>query len=413
MTSTDVPAEQAAFDFNPMVSPHREDPHLFYRAARARAPALSPTLGAYMVTRYEDLTTVIDDPETFSSKAALPMIYDNPPEVVAELQKGGVPETTMVVNEDEPEHVRFRRVFDAGFSGARVRAMLPTMRSRANELIDGFTDQRADLVTGYAVPFVQTVISAIIGFPPADTDRIQVWTDDVNTLWNVLAPLDARVASARRMADYTRYLQALIDDRRANPREDLLSDLVHGANGFPGLPDEYVHNIIRGAARVAGFDTTRDAITATVLLILQDPDVRDRVWADPAKAIPKVTEEALRRDAPHRGLFRITTRDTELGGTSLPAGTPLLLLFGSGNRDETKFADPDAVDLDRANVREHLAFGRGLHVCPGAPMARAEIRVALETLMQRLPELRLVDGYQPRYIASYFFRGLASLDVTW
>ncbi|GEL24218.1 hypothetical protein PSU4_31720 [Pseudonocardia sulfidoxydans NBRC 16205] len=208
-------------------------------------------------------------------------------------------------------------------------------------------------------------------------------------------------------------LQALIDDRRSRPREDLLSDLVHGANGFPGLPDEYVHNIVRGAARVAGFDTTRDAITATVLLILQNDDVRARLLADPVKTIPKATEEALRRDAPHRGLFRITTRDTELGGTALPAGAPLLLLFGSGNRDESRFPKPDQVDLDRPNVRDHLAFGRGLHVCPGAPMARAEIRVALETLFHRLPDVRLTDGFEPTYIASFFFRGLESLQVSW
>ncbi|MBN9109802.1 MAG: cytochrome P450 [Pseudonocardia sp.] len=413
MTTTESSVEDAAFDFNPMVSPHREDPHLFYRAARERPPALSATLGAYMVTRYEDLLTVIDDPDTYSSKAALPMIYDNPPEVVDELRRGGVPETTMVVNEDEPEHERFRRVFDAGFTGARVRAMLPTMRARADELIDGFDGDRADLVAGYAIPFVQTVISAIIGFPAEDTARVQGWTDDVNTLWNPLAPVADRVASASRMAEYTRYLQALVDDRRAHPREDLLSDLVHGANGFPGLPDEYVHNIVRGAARVAGFDTTRDAITATVLLILQNDDVRERLLADPVKTIPKATEEALRRDAPHRGLFRITTRDTELGGTALPAGSPLLLLFGSGNRDEARFPRPDHVDLDRPNVRDHLAFGRGLHVCPGAPMARAEIRVALETLFHRLPGVRLADGFEPTYIASFFFRGLESLQVSW
>jgi cytochrome P450 len=413
VTTTDVPADEAAFDFNPMTSPHREDPHLFYRAARARPLAFSPSIGAYMVTRYEDLTTVIDDPATYSSSVAVPMIYANPPEVVAELEKGGVPETTAVVNEDEPGHVRFRRVFDAGFTGARVRAMLPTMRERANELIDGFTDQRADLVAGYAIPFVQTVINAIIGFPPEDSARVQAWTDHFVLLWNPLAPLEPRIEAARQMADYTRYLQALIDERRADPREDLLSDLIHGANGFPGVPDDYVHNIVRGAARVAGFDTTRDAITSTMLVILQNSDVRDRVLADPAKAIPKVTEEALRRDAPHRGLFRVTTRETELGGTALPAGAPLLLLFGSGNRDESIFADPDAVDLDRPNSRDHLAFGRGLHVCPGAPMARAEIRVALETLVQRLPGMRLADDYDPTYIASYFFRGLESLDVAW
>ena len=229
----------------------------------------------------------------------------------------------------------------------------------------------ADLVAGYAIPFVQAVISAVIGFPAQDTAQIQAWTDDVNMLWNMLAPVESRVESARRMADYTRYLQALIDYRRAHPREDLISDLVHGANGYPGVPDEYVHNMIRGAARVAGFDTTRDAITATVLIMLQNPGVRDRVLADPARAIPRLTEGALRRDAPHRGLFRITTREVELGGATLPACAPMLLLFGSGNRDEQVFADPDGVDLDRPNVRDHLAFGRGLHSCPGAPMARA------------------------------------------
>lgn len=400
-------------DFNPMASPHREDPHLFYREARQGPPRLSPTLGAYMVTRYEDLKTVIDDPQTYSSAAAVPKIYTNPPEVVDVLRAGGVPETNAVVNEDEPAHHPIRRVFDAGFTGARVRAMLPTMRARADELVDGFEGGRAELVGGYAIPFVQTVINAIIGFPPEDGEQIQVWTDDVNMLWNLLAPLEDRVASAHRMVEYTGYLQKLIDDRRANPREDLISDLVHGAHGHPGLSDEYVQNIVRGAARVAGFDTTRDAITATMLVILQNDDVRGRVLADPARTIPKVTEEALRRDAPHRGLFRITTRDTSLGGTDLPVGTPLLLLFGSGNRDETVFPDPDTVDLDRPNVRDHLAFGRGLHVCPGAPMARAEIRVALETLIRRLPGMRLADGYEPTYIASYFFRGLERLDVAW
>ena len=197
MTTT----EPDALDFNPMSSPHREDPHLFYRAARARPVAFSPSIGAYMVSRYDDLRTVIDDPDTFSSAAALPMIYANPPEVVAELERGKVPETTMVVNEDEPTHQHHRRLFDAGFTGARVRAMLPTMRARAEELVAGFTDRQADLVREFAVPFVQTVISAIIGFPQEDTDRVQAWTDDFVLLWNPLAPLEPRVEAARRMAD--------------------------------------------------------------------------------------------------------------------------------------------------------------------------------------------------------------------
>jgi cytochrome P450 len=413
VTTQEVPAGQAEVDFNPMGSPHREDPHLFYRAARARPVAFSPSIGAYMVSRYADLRTVIEDPETFSSKVAVPLIYGNPPEVVEALRAGEVPETSMVVNEDEPEHAAMRRVFDAGFTGARVRAMVPRMRERAAELVDAFSRDGADLVGEYAAPFVQTVINAIIGFPAEDDDRVQAWTDDFVLLWNPLAPVDGKVEAAHRMADYSRYLQALVEQRRTEPRDDLISDLVHGANGYPGLPDESVQNIVRGAARIAGFDTTRDAITSTMLAMLQHPEVAERVRADPARTIPKLTEEVLRRDAPHRGLFRITTRETELGGTMLPAGAMCLLLFGSGNRDENVFPEPDAVDLDRPNVREHLAFGTGVHACPGAPMARAEIRVALETLLHRLPGLRLADGYEPTYIASYFFRGLERLDVTW
>lgn len=401
---------EIAFDFNPMVSPHREDPHVFYRAARDRPVAFSPSIGAYMVSRYADVVTVLDDPQTYSSSAALPMIYSNPPEVVAELTAGNVPETTVLVNEDPPEHERVRALTDAALSGARVRALLPLMHQRANELIDGFTAGPTDLVGEYAHPFVQTIIGAAIGFPPEDTAQIQSWTDDLNLLWNHLVPVRDRVAAASRLGAYTRYLQALIDDRRAHPRDDLISTLVHGANGFPGLSDDYLHNHIRGD-RVAGLDTTRDAITSTVLIALRDPAIRARIADDPTRTIVKVIEESLRRDAPHRGLFRITTREVELGGTLLPADSLLLLLFGSANRDPGVFPDPDLVDLDRENVRGHVAFGKGLHVCPGAPLARAEIRVAVETLFTRLPDLRLADGYEPTYIASYFFRGLESLQV--
>ncbi len=413
MASQQIAGTAADFDFNPMMAPHRQDPHLFYRQARSLPITFSPSLGAHIISRYVDVKAVLADPETFSSSVAVPRFYGNPPAVVAELVAGNVPETNAVVNEDEPRHRDMRRLFDAGVTGARVRAVLPVMRTCANELIDGFAGDGADLVAEYAVPFVQRVISTVIGFPPADTEQIQRWTDDVNLLWNRLAPVEDQVAAARRMGDYTRYLQAAIDDRRAKPREDMISVLVHGTKDVPGVDDDHVHNIIRGAVRVAGFDTTRDAITATLLAVLEDPAVRAATLADPGQLIPKVTEEALRRDAPHRGLFRITTRNTELGGTLLPKGSMLLLLFGSANRDETVFPEPDAVLLDRLNVREHLAFGWGMHVCPGAPLARAELRVALETLFERLPGLALAPGFTPTYIASYFFRGLESLAVTW
>lgn len=403
----------AAFDFNPMVSPHREDPHVFFRAARARPAALSPTIGAYMISRYADVMTALHDPDTFSSADTLPLLYDNPPEVVAELRAGDVPQTRFVVNEDGSAHRHTRALFDIAVNGRRIRSLLPLMRQRANELIDGLTGGAAELVSQYATPYVETIVNTLVGFPAEDAERVEAWTGDVLVLMNPTAPVDVRVTAARRMGDYTRYLQALIDDRRAHPRDDMISVLVHGADGFAGLTDDYVHSIVRGTGRVGGFDTTRDLITATVLLTLQHPAVRTGIADDPSRTITRVTEEALRRDGPSRGLLRTATRDVELGGTLIPKGARLFLMFGSANRDETVFPDPDSVVLDRPNAHEHVAFGKGLHVCSGAPLARAETRIALRTLFSRLPGLELAEDYQPDYTADYYFRSLASLHVRW
>ena len=421
--TVDIPS-QVTLDFNPRTEPHRDDPHMFYREARRLGPVLTPTLGAYAVARHQDLLDVLADPETYSSAVAVPKAYSSEPEVVAELERSSYPETDALVNEDGPEHTAHRKLFETGVTGARVRALVPAMRDKANELIDAFgndprdprdprdPDGPVDLVARYAAPFVQFVINRIIGFPDEDAARVQAWTNDVATIWNLLSPVESRIAAAKRLAGYTRYLQDLIDDRRANPRADMISDLVHGSDGRPGLPDDHVHSYIRGSVRIAGYDTTRDGITAAVLLYLTTPEVRARFAANPTATIPRLIEETLRRDAPHRGLFRVTTRAVTLGGTDLPAGALLLLMFGSGNRDETVFTDPDAADLDRPNVRSHLAFGKGKHACPGAPLARAEIRVALETLLNRVPTLELAPGYRPAYVPNPFVRGLKTLMVT-
>ena len=205
MTTTDHPADRAAFDFNPLVSPASRGPPPVL-PIRARPPAAdeSRRSGAYMVTRYEDLRTVIDDPGNVLV-GTWPCRRSTRTHPRSSRSCGGAtfPETNAVVNEDEPEHTPIRRVFDAGFTGARVRAMLPTMHETADALIDAFPRRGADLVGDYAVPFVQTVISAIIGFPPEDTAQIQAWTDDQNTLWNLLAPVEQHLAAAERMGEYT------------------------------------------------------------------------------------------------------------------------------------------------------------------------------------------------------------------
>ena len=147
-------------------------------------------------------------------------------------------------------------------------------------------------------------------------------------------------------------------------------------------------------------------------MLMQNRHLWDNELGD-RRRIARVIEETLRKDSPHRGLMRQATRDVEIHGTNVPEGSLLLLLFGSGNRDERHFADPDRADIDRPNIREHLAFGHGLHRCVGAPLARAEAATAIEVLHARLPDMHLAPHYTPSYAASYFFRSLERLEVAW
>lgn len=314
------------------------------------------------MTRYDEIKSIVDDPDTYSSSNAIPVLWQNPEPVVEALQ-GIIPEAATVVNTDEPQHAPLRKVLDHAFSDRRIRRRMPLMRTRSAELVDQFAGaHRADLVSAYADPYVQSIVSDVFGIPAEDNDRVQGWTK-------------------------------------------------HGTDMVPAVSRDDLHYMFRGL-RFAGHDTTRDLMTSALLLLLDnDRQLWEMVRAD-RPALQQVIEETLRRDAPHRGLMRVTTRDVEIGGTPLPAGTSLLLLFGSANRDETRFAAPDEVRLSRANIHEHLAFGTGIHQCPGAQLARTEVRTAIETLLDRLPDLPLTPGYEPSYVAS-FFRGLERLDVTW
>jgi cytochrome P450 len=200
------------------------------------------------------------------------------------------------------------------------------------------------------------------------------------------------------------------DQRRAAPADDVFSTFAAGEpeHGAEPLQD---NEILYTALLhwVAGYDTSRNAILSTLYLMLGHPELWAR--ATDARAAEAIAEEALRIDAPHRGLMRVTTKPITIQGVDLPAGTPLLLMFGSANRDERTFPEPDACAFDRPNAKHHLTFGAGEHRCPGATMARYEIRTAARVAATRLPGAQL-DG-TPQWRADYFFRGLEELRITW
>jgi cytochrome P450 len=398
-------------EFNPMIEPHRQSPELFYSWARREEPVVfSQPLQAWLVTRYDDLMAVVSDPHTYSSAPALPSVWDNPPEVLAALH-GCIPEASMMINADEPVHLGMRRVFNLAFTGRRVHELKPAMVLKANELVAGFTTNgRADLVAEYAAPFVRHVLSLAVGIPNEDIGQVHQWNEEFMKVFNPLLPVQAKLEAAQHYKPYEEYLTALLRSRAAQPQDDLASCLIVGNQELPPLGFNDALYLLRGTLS-AGYDTTRDTIASALLVLMVKRELWDACKDD--RTIRRVIEETLRLEAPHRGLMRVTTRAVILGGKQLPKGARLLLLFGSGNRDEQHFRDPELFDIDRRNVREHMAFGKGIHHCPGAPMARQEVLVALEVLRNRLPHLRLAPGFQPTYAASYFFRSPERVLAVW
>ena len=367
--------------------------------------------GAHLVSRYDDVRAVLDDPQTFSSANALPDWTLSPPPVL-EVMGDAVPRGISVVNTDPPLHTAIRRVLRIAFSGERVVRLREPIRQTAEELVDGFAGEHgAELVSRYADRLVQDAANRSFGFPAEDFERVARGCEVTVAMYNPMTPPEMKLQLKPEFIDYERYLLDIIADRRAHPRDDVISDLVRGGEADDLMSEADLVWSIR-AFRVAGHDVTRDLIASTLLAMLTDRRFWNAAVAEPA-TIPGLVEESARRDAPHRGLMRMTTVDTELAGQKLPAGTQLLLLFGSACLDDAHFPDADAFTPGRPNIGDHLSFGGGPHVCPGANLARTEARIAVETLVKRLPELRLADGYEPRYIPNPFFRGLAALDVTW
>lgn len=406
-----VPPELVS-TYDPRIAPQRDDPFTYYRWARNEQPVgYIAEFDAWMVTRYDDVRTVLNDPVRFSSRNATPMPSDNPPEV-QEILARGIDEGRIMINEDPPDHTIHRAITNQAFHGRRINALRPRIRRLTDELIDGFVDDgRVELVWRFADRLAYAVIAAALGIPPDDVIRTRHWNDDMMTLSVPMSTLEEKLAAAHRFVAYQTYLRELVEARRADPRDDIISDLVH-MDGLPGtpMPPEDIVVFVWGVS--AGVNSTRDAIGSAVYSMLTERRHWERACAEPA-VIPAMFEEAVRHEAPLRGLFRQTTEEVELGGVTLPEGAQLYVMYGSANRDEKYFSDPDTFHPDRTDARGHFGFGDGPHRCAGAHLARTQGRTALAALTERLPGMRLAPGYTASYLPKYFFRGLERLDVTW
>ncbi|MFJ5228676.1 cytochrome P450 [Kitasatospora sp. NPDC088391] len=373
-----------------------------YQEAQQHAPAVRVALwdGApcWLVTRYEDARTVLSDPR-FSADSTHPGF----PFISAGARQLGTSNPTFI-RMDDPEHNRLRRMLTGDFTLRRTARLRPAIQRIADDLVDRMTDgrDRADLVADFALPLPSLVICLLLGVPYEDHAFFQECSRD---LLNREAGLDEIVAAQDRLVDY---LDTLTATKRDHPDDGILSRLV--AEGE--LPVEEIGSMGR-LLLIAGHETTANMTSLSILDLLRNPAQLERLRARP-ETTPAAVEELLRHlSIVHSGLTRVAVEDVELGDVLIKAGEGVVVQINTANRDEHRYPDPDTLDLDR-DTRRHLAFGFGVHQCLGQPLARLELEIALETLLRRLPGLRLAVPFEEiRFRNEMLIYGVQSLPVTW
>jgi hypothetical protein len=385
-----------------------QDPYPTYHRLRSDDPVhWDAADGRWVLTRYDDIATVLRSPAASSDRSsALAALAPTSVRPLLAFRANSM------LNTDAPKHTRLRALVTKAFTARAVEVMT----EKIERLVDGFLDAvqargRMDVIADLAYPLPVTVIADMLGVPPEDRDQFKRWSDDLALLAGSSSTSDMTLDQFHRIAqafqDLTAYFARIVAERRVQPRDDLLSALAQAEEAGDRLSaDELYANA--ALLLVAGNETTTNLIGNGTLALLRNPGQLARLTADPS-LIPTAVEELLRFDSPVQFTVRVLTDEISLGGKSLRSGQMVLLLIGAANRDPEHFADPDRLDVTRTD-NKHLAFGLGSHFCLGAPLARLEARVAFQTLLRRMPGLRL-DGPEPRYRPHFNLRGLTALPV--
>ncbi|MDQ3498963.1 MAG: cytochrome P450, partial [Actinomycetota bacterium] len=369
----------------------KANPYPFYARLRAEAPVWRATLRdrrtAWLVTRYEDVARVLKDDAFAKDKlnAMDPEQRAKTPWVPGFLE----PLERNMLDLDDPDHVRLRALVSKAFTPRLIERLRGRIEALCEELLDPIQRVRGrrngtDLVAGYALPLPATVIAELLGVPAEDHAKFHRWS---NRLVSVSSGRDMLRALPAAWA-FVRYLRKLVELRRADPEDDLITALIRAEEAGDKLSEDELL-AMAFLLLVAGHETTVNLIASGTLALLEHPEQTEKLRRDPSLVKPAV-EELLRYTSPvEMATERYAREDEEIGGTTIPRGGLVLAVLGSANRDERHFEDPDALDLAR-DPNRHLAFGRGgVHHCLGAPLARMEGQIALNALLRRFPGARL------------------------
>lgn len=415
------PVTRLGAAFNPFTAPFLDDPYGFFKQARQEEPVFySAELDHWVVTRYDDVKAVFQDPAVFSASNALSAVTPMSPAVLQRLRDGNFRMNPVLTNLDPPEHVRIRRHAANAFSAKRVAEAEPWIRALVDEFVDRLLNKppeldghrRGDLVREFSYDLPAHIAFKFLGVPDEEVPNVKAWTrnrvlltwgrcDEVTQLSEVDGLLAMwqfceRHVTTLMQGDHQSFLGDLIRYHRQN-RDDLTINEIES---------------ILFTMLVAGHETTTNVVSSALVTLLSERGHWAKLIAEPT-LIPNAVDEMLRHRPSVISWRRIAMQDATLAGHSIPKGGRILLMLASANHDPAHFPEPDIFDPARINAKEHLSFGFGAHFCIGAGLARLELRVMFEQLTRRMPSLALEEPQHYRYVPNLSFRGPTSVMARW
>ena len=405
-----------------------DDPYTFYEALREKCPVTKEEhYGVTMVTGWQEAVDVYNDAETFSScisvtgpfpgfPVSLEGMEDGDVTALIEQHRDEIPFSDQLPTLDPPTHTNHRALLMRLITPKRLKENEDAMWQLADDILDDFlAPGEGEFIKGFAGPFTLRVIADLLGVPEADRPELLERLAR-GTHGSGLGNADKTLTKTPLEYLYDVFA-TYVEDRRAEPRDDVLTGLATASFPDGSMPE--VGDVVRVATNVfsAGQETTVRLLSTALKVLGDRPDIQQKLRAD-RSLLPNFIEECLRIESPVKGDFRLSRVPTTVGDQPLGAGCTLMVINGAANRDPRRFEDPDDFDPERKNARQHLAFGRGIHSCPGAPLARAETRVGLERLLDRTADIRISETHHGpaekrnyQYIPTYILRGLTELHL--
>lgn len=398
------------------------DPYRYYAEQRSLCPArLDHDKNILAIVGYDTALAVSRDAENFSNcntviGPMVPLPFEpTGDDITAQIKehRGEMPFAGFMSTLDPPEHTRVRGLLSKLMTPRRLKENETFMWSLADRQLDQFiASGRCDFVAQYCQPFSMLVIADLLGVPAEDHDAFMQGMSA-----NHSGTAERQAVQHNPLDFLEARFTAYVEDRRRNPRGDVLTQLAQAKYPDESVPE--VIDVVRLATFLfaAGQETTTKLLMWSIKILAERPGLQQQLRAD-RSLIPNFLEEALRIEAPLKSHYRLTAKSTVVNGIPTPAGTTVMMLPGAVNRDPARFEDPDEFRIDRPNVREHMAFGRGIHTCPGAPLARVEGRISVERILSRMIDIRIdekhhgpADAREYAYDPSFLVRGLSELHV--